>query len=373
MRNKLVLKTAFVTGLLALGITGCGSVQEGNSASKQPATNAEQPKKELTLEEITKLAKQEGQVVSVGMPDGWANWKGTWNDLNTKYGLSHTDTDLSSSEEIAKFEAEKDSPTADIGDVGIAFGPIAVEKGLTQPYKTSHWDDIPGWAKDDQGHWLVGYQGTIAVLTDKKLVPNPPKTWNDLLKGDYKVIVDDVAKSNQAQMTVLAAAMAHGGNEENIQPGLDYFAELAKQGRVASMDVRPTNLEKGEVPVALLWDFTALGYRDKIDPNRFEVTILKEGSVVSGYTTIINKYAPHPHAAMLAREYIISDEGQINLARGYARPIRSNVKLPDDVTKKLIAPEQYQNVKPISDYKVWDKTAKQLPQLWQEQVLVHVK
>ena len=51
-------------------------------------------------------------------------------------GLKHTDTDMSSAEEIAKFEAEKDKPTADIGDVGIAFAPVAVEKGVAQPYKT---------------------------------------------------------------------------------------------------------------------------------------------------------------------------------------------------------------------------------------------
>ena len=54
-------------------------------------------------------------------------------------GLKHTDTDMSSAEEIAKFEAEKDKPTADIGDVGIAFAPVAVEKGVAQPYKTTYW------------------------------------------------------------------------------------------------------------------------------------------------------------------------------------------------------------------------------------------
>lgn len=365
VKAKLVLNTALVMGFVTL-VTGCGSAQDNTSSPKPIATE------NLSLDEITKQAKKEGQVVSVGMPDGWANWKGTWNDLKTKYGLNHTDTDMSSAEEIAKLEAEKNNPTTDIGDVGISFGPLAEKKGLTLPYKTSYWNEIPDWAKDDKGHWVVGYTGTIAIITDKKLVKNPPKSWDDLLKGNYKVVVDDVSVSNQAQMTVLAAAMAHGGNEKNIKPGLDYFAQLSKQGRLTSMDVKPTNLEKGEVPVALLWDFTALGYRDKIDPNRYEVTILNEGSVVSGYTTIINKNAPHPYSAMLTREYILSDEGQVNLARGYARPIRTNVKLPEDVSKKLLPSEQYQNVKPIQDYNAWANTSKQLPQQWQEQVLIHM-
>jgi len=369
--RKKILSTVLLMGVLVLGVTGCGSDASTSKNTSNPAK--ENSQKELTLGEIENLAKQEGKIVSVGMPDAWANWKDTWNALTTKYGLSHTDTDLSSAEELAKFEAEKNNPTADIGDVGISYGHMAVEKGLTLPYKTTHWNDVPDWAKDDQGNWIVGYQGTLALITDKNLVKNPPKTWDELLEGNYKVLVNDPTTSNQGQMSILAAAIAQGGNEGNIQPGLDYFAQLAKQGRLVTRSVRPTDLEKGEVPVSFLWDFTALGYRDQVDPNRFEVSILKEGSVISAYTTIINKYAPHPNAAMLAREYMLSDEGQINFAKGYARPIRTNVKLPEEVTKKLLPAEQYQNAKPILDYKVWEKTSKQLPQLWQEQVLVHVK
>jgi ABC-type Fe3+ transport system substrate-binding protein len=37
------------------------------------------------------------------------------------------------------------------------------------------------------------------------------------------------------------------------------------------------------------------------------VLIPSDGSVISGYTTIINKYAKNPNAAKLTREYIFSD------------------------------------------------------------------
>ncbi|NOU74773.1 extracellular solute-binding protein [Paenibacillus sp. LMG 31458] len=368
MKKHLSLKSVLIISLMALSMTACGAPQQS-----APATSTPVPAKEQTLEEIQNLAKQEGKVVSVGMPDDWANWKETWGNITSKYGLTHSDTDLTSSEEIAKFDAEKNNPTADIGDVGMAFGPIAMQKGVTMPYKTSYWNDIPDWAKDKDGHWLVDYQGTISVLVDKAQVKNPPKTWEDIEKGNYKVQIPDVTKSSQAQMGVLAAAVAHGGNESNIQPGLDFFAKLAKQNRLVTKDVTKADLEKGEVQVAILWDFVSLGFKDQIDPNRFDVNIMQEGSIIGGYTTILNKYAPHPNAAKLAREYILSDEGQINLAKGYARPIRSNVKLPEDVAKKLIPNEQYRNAKPITDFKLWDETSKKIPQLWQEQVLVNIK
>lgn len=361
----IILTLALVTVLSACS----GGSKDTTAGTAAANSNASAPQ---TVEDITKLAKEEGQVISVGMPDNWANWKETWADILSTYGLKHTDTDMSSAEEIAKFDAEKNKPTADIGDVGIAFGPVAVDKGVTQPYKTAHWDEIPDWAKDKDGHWVVGYQGTISFFTDKNIVKNPPKSWEDLKNGNYKIIVGDVTKAAQAQMAVVAAAYAFGGDEKNIEPGIAFFEDLAKKGRISLSEASVANIEKGEVPVTLLWDFNALGYRDQLGKDRFDVAIPKEGSVVGGYATIINKYAPHPNAAKLAREFILSDEGQINLAKGYARPIRSSVKLPDDVAAKLLPQEEYTNAKPIGDYKVWEETAKKLPQLWQERVLVHL-
>lgn len=321
--------------------------------------------------DLVKAAQAEGAVNSVGMPDSWANWKDTWQDLHSQFGLAHMDTDMSSAEELAKFAAEASDATADIGDVGHAFGPLAVQKGLALPYKPTHWEAIPDWAKDQDGNWMLAYTGTIAFMINKDLVPNPPKSWADLRTGKYKVTVGNVGVASQANNGVLAAAIAGGGNEKNLKPAFDLFADLAKQGRLSLTDPSLANLEKGEVAVAVLWDFNALNYRDKIDPSRFLVVIPSDGSVISGYTTIINKYAKHPNAAKLAREYILSDAGQINLARGYARPIRSDVVLPDDVKAKMLPPEQYAAAKPVGDFDAWSEAGKALPRLWQENVMIY--
>lgn len=74
------------------------------------------------------------------MPDTWANWKDTWADLKNLYGIEHSDTDMSSAQEIAKFKAEKKNASGDIGDIGASFGEIAVKQGVAQPFKTSYWD-----------------------------------------------------------------------------------------------------------------------------------------------------------------------------------------------------------------------------------------
>lgn len=365
--NKGLLKGLALSSVLLLG--ACSS--EGTAT-----TNSELSLNELTLEEIETQAKEEGHVESVGMPDTWANWGETWQELEENYGLTHADTDMSSAEELAIFKAEQNNPTKDIGDVGQSFGPIAEEDGLTLAYKTSYWEDIPEWAKDDDGDWIVGYYGTLSFITNTEKVSDVPTSWQDVLDGDYKVTVGDVNAATQAQNAVLSAAIANGGDETNLDPGLALFAELAEQGRLDLGDTSLARLESGEIEVGLFWDFNALNYADQIEstnPNAsFDVTIPQDGTVQSGYATVINSTAPNPHAAALAREYILSDEGQINLAKGYARPIRDNVELPQEVQDILLPQDQYQAAQPISDYDAWEKAAAGLGQRWQEEILTKI-
>ncbi|MGN0403380.1 MAG: ABC transporter substrate-binding protein [Acetatifactor sp.] len=352
---------------MTLLLTGCGS--SGNKTADVDLNS-------LALDEIVSKAKEEGEVNSVGMPDDWANWADTWQGISDTYGLQHTDVDLSSAEELAMFEAEKSNATKDIGDVGETYGPVAEKKGLTLKYKTSYWDEIPEWAKDDDGDWIVAYYGTMALLANKRLVPEAPASFQDLLEGDYMVSIGDVAKSTRAQYALLAATYAFGGDESNIQPGLDFFRQLAEQGRLDKGEFNFSRIEKGEIGVAIIWDFVGVGYREQIlenNPNaEFEICIPEECSVQSGYTTIINSYTKRPHAAALTREYILSDEGQLNLAKGYARTVR-NVELPVELKEKMIPDEQYKNVKMVENQEAWSDTVAQISSLWNEEVMAYAK
>ncbi|SHI02163.1 putative spermidine/putrescine transport system substrate-binding protein [Sporobacter termitidis DSM 10068] len=362
------LRTAKIAALLmaaAIALAGCA-----NTANTAGSVNLNS----LSLDELTAKAKQDGEVNSAGMPDSWANWGQTWSEITEKYGIKHTDVDMSSAEELALFASEKNNATKDIGDVGQSFGPTAVAQGLALPYKTTYWDSIPDWAKDKDGSWIIAYYGTISVVVNKDLVKTVPASFADILAGDYKVSVGDVTKAAQAQCAVLAAAMAYGGSETNIQPGIDYFQKLAKQGRLDLGELSLARLQKGEIALAFLWDYNALGYRDQIKADNpsadYVVSVPSEASVQSGYCTVINPYAKHPYAAALTREYIFSDAGQINLARGYAKPVR-DVALPDDVAAKMIPNEQYKNAKMIGDQNAWAKTVEGLGAKWQEDVIAY--
>ncbi len=360
------LLNLLMVGIFSLTVlSGCSSA---NASVESVDLNA------LTLDEIIVNAQEEGTINSIAMPDSWANWVGTWDDIEEIYNIVQNDVDMTSAEELALFEAEGKNGTKDIGDVGQSFGPLAESKGLTAPYKTSYWDEIPDWAKDDDGDWIIAYYGTMAIITNKDLVDITPTSFADILEGDYKVTVGDVAKGTSGQCILLSAAMAYGGDETNIEPGLDYFKQIAEQGRLDLGEASLARLEKGEIEVMLLWDYNALNYRDQIVSNNpdasFEVTVPTDGAAQSGYATIINKYAPNIHAAALAREYILSDAGQINLAIGYATPIR-DVELPAELVEKRIPAEQYVNAKPIADQTAWEETVAEIGVLWQEEVMAY--
>ena len=298
---------------------------------------------------LEKAARQEGKLNTLTMPDPWANWRETWQDLERIYQIKHQDTDMTSGQAISKMRAEGKNATADLSDAGFEFAPIAKSQGITQPYKPKKWNEIPEWAKDSEGHWMLSYTGTISFIIDKDSVKKMPHSWKDLLNSKYRVAIGEVGSGSQPSNGVLAAAIALGGSEHDISPGIRFFSTLAKEKRLSLANPVISNLEKGEVEIGILWDFNALNYRTLINQDRFEVLIPSDGSVISGYSTLINKYAKNPNAAKLAREYILSDAGQINLAKGYARPIR-NVPLPDSVQKKLLPREQYQNARPVKDH-----------------------
>lgn len=366
MKFKKICAIVLAT-VLTVGATSCSNSGNGGSDTDYNS---------MKLDDIVKQAQKEGTVNSVGMPDTWANWIGTWTDINTKYGVSHTDLDMSSAEEIAMFKEEGKDGTKDIGDVGQQWGPVAENEGVTLKYKTSYWDDVPDWAKDDDGDWIVCYYGTMSIITNNNLVSDAPTSFDDILNGDYKVTIGDVSVAAQAQHAVLATAYAMGGSIDDLQPAYDFWNTLASEGRIDVGETSVARIENGEIAVCLMWDYNALGYRDNAVANNpdasFTVNIPSDGSVQSGYASIINNNAPNPAAACLSREYILSDEGQINLARGYATPIR-NVELPDDVKAMRIDASQYgDNIKSI-DYEKWTGVCQDVITYWQENIIPAIK
>ena len=103
--------------------------------------------------------------------------------------------------------------------------------------------------------------------------------------------------------------------------------------------------------IGLLWDYLALEYRDQLEGQvNLEIVVPSDGTIAGPYASIINKFAPHPHAARLMRNYILSPEGQLLYAKGYATPILPDVEIPADIQAKRPPAEAFESVRTIEDW-----------------------
>ena len=324
--------------------TAAPTVAPAETQAPEATTPPEPTKTETEL--LMEGAKTEGQVISYGMSDDWVNLGNIWKAIESKYSIVHADTDMTSAEQITRLLAEKDAPVMDVADIGFDFLGTLVENNLAMEYRNSNWDKIPTERKDPNGKWAVGYWGAISFLVNKDLVANPPLTWDDLLKPEYKDMVcsRDPRISSYATGAVLAAAYAKGGGEDNVQPGLDLFKQLRDSGNWREgVVLNVSSVQKGECPISIVYDFDGFAKRDATGLN-LEVIIPSDGTFGMLFAEYVSAVAPHPNAAKLANDFLFSDEGQILLATGYAHPGRTDVVLPDEVANKLLPQSAYPNL-----------------------------
>jgi putative spermidine/putrescine transport system substrate-binding protein len=360
-------------------LEACGG-QTTTTGSTTSTTNTANLTGPIDLQTLTTNAKKEGKLEAIGFPRDWADYGEILDSYTAKYVPVDykAEAEYSSAQELETFQKSKLHPHGDVGDVGFTFGPKAIQAGLITPYKHANWDDISADLKDPDGYWCTEYWGTQAFVINTDIVKNPPTSFKELLSGNYKNMVGidgDPRQANDAFIAVYSAALATSGSLDSIQPGIDFFAKLKKNGNFTPARSSSANIAKGEVAIGIMWDYLGLGYRDQLQgkPN-LKVLIPSDGSVAGPYVSIINKTAPHPYAARLWMEYIFSDEGQLDYLKGYAHPARYQKlaaagKIPADLAAKLPAAEQYANVKFVTDPKQLDAATTLLKQNWQSQVL----
>jgi putative spermidine/putrescine transport system substrate-binding protein len=302
------------------------------------------------MKALIAAAQKEGELTVIALPRDWVNYGEMIDTFSRKYGIkvNELNPNGSSAEEIEAIKANKGNkgPQApDVIDVGLSFGPKAKAEGLLAPYKVQTWKSIPDSAKDKDGYWYGDYYGHLAFEINTDVIKNVPKTWADLLKPEYKgkfALSGDPRISNQAYMTVIAAALANGSKSPaDVAAGLEYFAKLNKAGNLVPLIAVTGTVASGETPITIEWDYNALANRDKLAGNPpIQVVVPATGVVAGIYIQAISAYAPHPAAARLWMEFLYSDEGQLIWLKGYGNPIRygdlvKGKKVPKDLAAKL--------------------------------------
>jgi len=236
-----------------------------------------------------------------------------------------------------------------------------------------NFDKIPDVLKDPEGHWFSIHKGTVVFVVNKKLVKDVPRSWADLLDSKYSkcVVYLDPRTTGIGYAIVIATAYAHGGNIDNLKPGIQYLAKLQKVGNVRMIE-KTTEYDKfikGEIPVWITYDWN--GYRAKYIAglgDDVEIVIPKEGTITAPYAISLVKGAPHPNAARLWLNFIMSEMGQRIFAKGFVRPILPDIELPEDVKEKFLPKEEYARAIDV-DWVKAQKVQKEAAEMWASEVL----
>ncbi|MDX6377748.1 MAG: putative spermidine/putrescine transport system substrate-binding protein [Gaiellaceae bacterium] len=349
--------------VVAIAVAACGGSDNTSTTTPAaaPATSAAAPAASgattaaggdstcgTTVDEIAAKAKTEGQVNLIALPDTWANYKGILDSFKSKYGIKApvATPDASSADELTAIETLRGQPDMpEVVDVGPSFTSQMVDKGYAETYKPTVWDEIPDNLKDPNSKWVAAYYGVLSIASNTTLVKNPPQTWADLKKPEYKgqvTINGDPREAGAAFAAVMAASLANGGSFDDIMPGIQFMADLKKAGNLQQIDVTEAAVISGDVPIALDWTYNFPALQAALTDAGFAMQVVVPSDGVYGgyYAQSVVTEAKHPCAARLWLEHLVGDDGALGYLQGGAIPARfaaleASGKITADLKKNL--------------------------------------
>ncbi|UVJ39282.1 ABC transporter substrate-binding protein [Arthrobacter sp. CJ23] len=344
---KTPLRRFSAMGAAALLLGGLAACSSGNAAPAESkgavdwktVTSAEAGG---GMDALIAAAKKEGKLNAIALPNDWANYGEVISTFEKKYGIKVEveNPDASSADELNAVSSRKGQDRSpDVIDVGHDFDVQAAKQGLLAPYKVASFGKIPDSQKEATGLWYNDMGGYVSFGCDAGLVAKCPTKFSELTDPQYKgkvALTGNPAKSSSAYSAVFAAALANGGSFDNVQPGLDFFAKLKQIGNFNPVEATPATMEKGETPIAIVWDYRNAAYADDLKTKGIEwkVAIPEDGVFSLYYSQAIVKWAPHPAAARLWQEFLYSTEGQNLWLKGYARPVLLPTLIADGTVDK---------------------------------------
>lgn len=202
---------------------------------------------------------------------------------------------------------------------GLEMG-VMKSRNLLQSYLPPEAEPFPSGAKDREGYFTAIYARNFVIGYNSSMIPEKdrPKDWPDLLdtrwKGKFGI--------DEEEFEWYGTMIDYWGREKALKFMKTLAAQQPQLRRGHSLLAQL--LAAGEFPVALVFPFEIEQLKRRGAPVDWCAT--SDPIVTSINVVAVSVKAPHPNAAKLLVNYILSEEGQ-NIIRDVSRvPVRPGVK-----------------------------------------------
>jgi iron(III) transport system substrate-binding protein len=256
---------------------------------------------------VIDAAKKEGKVVVYNGAVGTPVLPKVASAFEAKYGVRMELLEARASELRERIRTEQASGKI-LGDVshnGSTTTALQLAEGTFQPHGPlpNAKRPVAPFATDETRIPIYVITYGILVNTDMVKPADEPKTWQDLLNPRWKgkLLSDDMRALGGGAVFFMVTTQKFGK---------EYHEKLAQQGPHMNRDLRGNypRIARGEYPV--YFPFTL---PDTLDLKGLPVKPIMppEGSPYVRFDGAIFKGAPHPNAARLFLDFLLSDEGQL--------------------------------------------------------------
>ncbi|MCI6376009.1 MAG: ABC transporter substrate-binding protein [Clostridiales bacterium] len=262
-------------------------------------------------EALIKAAQEEGELVVYGSceePYVAAAAK----HFEELYGIKTYYQRLSTGEVQAKITEEAGNPSADVwfGGTTDPYNESA-KAGLLMAYEAANAADLSApMYRDADGYWYGIYKGILGFMVNteelERLGLEAPKSWDDLLKPEYKGLVwmSNPNTAGTAKLIINTMVQLKGHDE-----AMKYFVELdkniAQYTKSGSGPSKKVGIGECVIGIGFLHDGIAQilsGY------DNIALIIPSEGTSFEIGATAIFEGCAHENAAKLWIEYALSPE-----------------------------------------------------------------
>jgi len=246
-------------------------------------------------------------------------------------GIPYKMVFLSSGPAIARIEAEKDNPQADVWMGAPSENHVTVKsRGLTQAYVSPNASILKKQFKDAEGFWTCFYMNPmgVGVRTDflARTKAELPKTWQDLLKPEFKGQIQYPSPQTSGTGYNMVIGFVKMWGED---AAFAYLKKLhANMQLYTQSGTAPSQaLAIGQAAVGI--QFTPAILKAMDDGYPIALVFPSEGVTYEAPAVSILKGAKNLAGAKALVDWLISLEGQnvIASSKTYFYPIHPNAKL----------------------------------------------